>query len=143
MITDKLKANAIALLKLGDSVRQVSEELEIPYMLVKEWADALDVRDLTALQANTRALATVMNKQAIIEPSEQNKEILKAKIEKVALDIVDHVELIVHIGDPIQSKALQLLADTCSKLYLNIANGGDATATQSPTSTIFEQLSRD
>ena len=33
MITDKLKANAIALLKLGDSVRQVSEELEIPYML--------------------------------------------------------------------------------------------------------------
>ena len=143
MITDKLKANAIALLKLGDSVRQVSEELEIPYMLVKEWAEALDVRDLTALQANARALATVMNKQTVIEPSEQNKEILKAKIEKVALDIVDHVELIVHLGDPIQSKALQLLADTCSKLYLNIVNEGSPAAPQSPTSTIFEQLSRD
>ena len=143
MITDKLKANAIALLKLGDSVRQVSEELEIPYMLVKEWADALDVHDLTALQANARALATVMNKQTVIEPSEQNKEILKAKIEKVALDIVDHVELIVHLGDPIQSKALQLLADTCSKLYLNIVNEGSPAAPQSPTSTIFEQLSRD
>ena len=143
MITDKLKANAIALLKLGDSVRQVSEELEIPYMLVKEWADALDVRDLTALQANAHALATVMNKQTIIGPSEQNKEALKAKIEKVALDIVDQVELIVHIGDPIQSKALQLLADTCTKLYLNIANGGSTAAPQNPTSTIFEQLSRD
>ena len=143
MITDKLKANAIALLKLGDSVRQVSEELEIPYMLVKEWAEALDVHDLTALQANARALATVMNKQTVIEPSEQNKEILKAKIEKVALDIVDHVELIVHLGDPIQSKALQLLADTCSKLYLNIVNEGSPAAPQSPTSTIFEQLSRD
>lgn len=143
MITDKLKANAIALLKLGDSVRQVSEELEIPYMLVKEWAEALDVRDLTALQANAHALATVMNKPTIIEPSEQNKEMLKAKIEKVALDIVDHVELIVHLGDPIQSKALQLLADTCSKLYLNIVNEGSPAAPQSPTSTIFEQLSRD
>lgn len=145
MITEKTKANAIALLKLGDTPEQVSDELELPLMLVREWNDSIDGKDLTMLKANTNAL-TKMASSELIANSDGNIEILRVKIEETAISIMDKVGQTVHFPDVIQAKALHLLADTCSKLYNTVINKGQAPAQQSPgmqALTMFDQLSRD
>jgi hypothetical protein len=145
MITTKIKANAIALLKLGNTVQEVSEELDIPYMLVKEWESALDIRDLTSLQANANAL-TMLVEGEVMNSSEDNINLLKTKIEEAALKIVDAVSKEVKYPDMIQAKALNLLADTCSKLYNTVINKGQvgfAPSSGVATLTMFEQMSKD
>jgi hypothetical protein len=146
MITEKTKANAISLLKLGDTPEQVSSELELPYMLVREWYEKLDGKDLTMLSANTNALSKLANSEVLMS-SEDNAEILKIKIEETAIKIMDKVSDTVHFPDVIQAKALHLLADTCSKLYNTVINKGKSP--EGPQSaamqslSMFEQLSRD
>lgn len=145
MITEKTKANAIALLKLGDTPEQVSDELELPLMLVREWYASIDGKDLTMLKANTNALTKMVSSE-LISNSEGNIEILRVKIEETAISIMDKVAQTVPFPDVIQAKALHLLADTCSKLYNTVINKGQAPAQQSPgmqALTMFDQLSRD
>lgn len=144
MITDKTKAYAISLLKCGDSVQQVSEELELPFMLVKDWNDSLDLKDLTVLNATANALTRVVNGQ--LSAPGQNVEVLKGKIEEMAIKIVDQMGLTVHTGDPLAARSLQLLADTCTKLYATIVNKGGPVAPGDDSSkglSLFERLSRD
>lgn len=146
MITEKTKANAISLLKLGDTPEQVSDQLELPVMLVREWAENLGLKDLTALQANTNALARVVQGE-VLSTSEENAEILRIKIEETAIQIVDQVNKAIPYSDVVQAKALQLLADTCSKLYSTVINKGQASGPpQTPGQqalSMFEQLSKD
>lgn len=119
MITDKEKSTALALLKSGDSPENVSEVLQLPYMLVRDWADAMDVKDLTKLQANALALNKVI-KGELLPNTAANKEMLRLKIEETAIDIVEAVKTNINSGDIIQSRSLQLLANTCSQLYKTI-----------------------
>ena len=145
MITEKTKANAIALLKLGDKPEQVSADLELPYMLVREWYEALDQKDLTKLQANANALVRIVEGE-LLANTEDNVEKLRTKIEECAIEIVDKVKATVHFPDVIQAKALNLLADTCSKLYGTVINKGQSGAALPPSMqnlSMFEQLSRD
>lgn len=146
MITEKTKANAISLLKLGDTPEQVSEALELPLMLVREWHTSIGGKDLTSLQANANALERVINGE-LIPSTEANAEILRVKIEETALKIVEQVSHAVPFGDVVQARSLQLLADTCSKLYNTVINKGQvAAAPQTPGQaalSMFEQMSRD
>lgn len=146
MITEKTKANAISLLKLGDTPEQVAEALELPLMLLREWKETISPKDLTSLQANTNALTKVVNGE-VLTSSAENAEILRIKIEETAIKIVDQVSMAVPFADVVQARALQLLADTCSKLYSTVINKGQLPTTpQSPgmqALTMFEQMSRD
>lgn len=143
MITPKLKANAIALLEMGDSPRKVSEDLEVPYMLVMEWAESANLQSLTRLQANAVALSRVMESEVV--NSGENVEILKTKIEETAIAIVDKTRLMAEVPYPDlqQSKALELLANTCSKLYLTIVSKSPNPEINKNGMTLLEQLSRD
>lgn len=146
MITEKTKANAISLLKLGDTPEQVSSELELPLMLVREWHEAISSKDLTKMQANANALTRVVNGE-LLPTSAENAEMLKLKIEETALEIVEQVSKAVPFGDVIQAKALNLLADTCSKLYNTVINKGQIQTTPMTPGqqalSMFEQMSRD
>lgn len=124
MITDKIKANAIALLKLGDSPREISDELEIPYMLVRNWADEIGIEDLTELKANTNALERIITSE-VLSSTDANTEMLKLRIEETALKIVERVKDEVKYADLPTAKALQLMAQTCSTLYTTVINKGN------------------
>lgn len=146
MITERTKANAIALLRLGDSPTKVSEDLELPYMLVKEWYEALGLTDLTRLEANTNAL-TRFAASEILNSSDQNVEILRNKIEETAIDIITEVRRTHMMGDIVYAKSLNLMADTCSKLYTSVVNRGkgavDPNVALLTDVTLFDQLSKD
>lgn len=140
MITEKLKATAIASLKLGDSIEDVSSRLDLPYMLVKTWYEELDLNDLTMLQANTNALTRIVSGE--VSPS--NVDQLKDSIEEVSVEIVKQISNMLPFPDIVQAKALNLLADTCAKLYLTVVNKAGTNATPgSKTLSMFEQLSKD
>lgn len=139
MITDKTKANAISLLKLGDTPEKVSRDLELPLMLVREWHESIGGNDLTSLNANVNAISRVIEGE-LIPSTNENVEMLRLKIEQTALEIVDHVSKAVPYGDVVQAKSLNLLADTCSKLYNTVINKGQATAPQTPGAAALSML---
>lgn len=143
MISAKLKANAIALLEMGDSPRKVSEDLELPYMLVMEWAESANIQSLTKLQANAVAVSRVLEGEVM--NSTENVDILKTKIEETAIAIVDKATLLAQVPYPDlpQAKALELLANTCSKLYLTIVSKSPISDQPKNGMTLLEQLARD
>jgi hypothetical protein len=119
MITETVKSTAIAKIKCQVPYPEIAEELDIPELLVKEWADKLEGNDLVHMQANIHALER-MSRQTLIEPSSNMEELLKTKIEEVAVNIVNEVDMVVATADPIRAKTLQLCADTITKLYTTI-----------------------
>ena len=119
MITPSLKATAIARIKCSEPLEEIARELDIPLAVVKELYNGLDNNDLIRLEANVFALGKLTNGD-IIPPSDKNEQMLKMKIEEVAIDIVDEVGLCVTTADPIRAKTLQLCADTVSKLYTTL-----------------------
>lgn len=143
MITDKTKANAIALLKLGDSAQQISETLEIPFMLVKEWCEELGLEDLIGLEANATALSRVIEGE-LIPMTEDNVAALKTAIEDAALKIVNSVKIqTLGYADLPEAKALNLLANTCATLYTTIVNKGAADPTGGDTgASMFDHVSK-
>ena len=143
MVSDFEKASAISRLQLGDTPLAISADLGLPTKLVEEWRESLSPTDLIKLEANTKALARVITPDAINTTSEDNITILRAKIEKTAIEIVDQVSLATFCPDPMRAKSLQLLANTCSSLYSTLVNGGAAPNTNDTNITLFQQLSRD
>lgn len=140
MITDKVKAAAIARLRLGDTVEIVSSSLDIPTMLVKEWFEGLDLNDTVRLEANVNALVR-------IKPTESNVELLKTNIEQTAIEIVEAVRDNLPMPDIVQAKSLNLLANTCAVLYASIVGkaGSSSTPMEAYTKSrsLFEQLTKD
>lgn len=143
MITDSIKAKAIALLQSSETARDVSEILAIPYMLVKEWESKLDLSDLTTLEANTNALEKVIIGE-ILSNTEKNKEMLRSKVEETAIKIVEAANENIYSADVIQSRSLQLLGNTISTLYKTIL--GENKTEDDPLSkgmTMLEQIGID
>lgn len=139
MITDNIKAKAIAQLKLGYPYRDVANQFELPEMLVKDWFNSLDEKDLTSLAANTYALGAICSGGI----TKNNVDILKDKIEKVAIKIIDQVEIYTPYPDIVQAKALNLLADTCSKLYTSIISKTTTALPENRTMSLLEQLGKE
>lgn len=139
MITDSLKAKAIAQLKLGYPYRDVANQFELPEALVKSWFNSLDVNDLTSLAANIHAIGVVSDSK--VTPG--NVDVLRDKIEKVAIKVIDQAEVYVAYPDIVQAKALNLLADTCAKLYLSIVSKAGSAAIPTKTASLLEQLGKD
>ena len=141
MVSNFEKATALTRLKLGDSPIQISADLGLPTMLVKEWQENLDMNDLVIQQANTNAISRLV--KATPSGDKDTIAILRAKIEETAIEIMDQVSLSIMYADPVRAKALQLLANTCSTLYTTLINKDKAPITGDTNISLFQQLSKD
>lgn len=146
MVTEKIKANAIALMKMGDPPEKVAEDLELPPFLVREWFNNLDKSALIALQANVTAAERVLN-GVVLSGDTTKIEKLRDKIEDTAIEIIDEAKRIIPFGDIQAAKALHLLSDTCAKLYGAVINKGQTNLnlTANPVTNaqaMFEELNR-
>lgn len=146
MITEKIKANAIALMKMGDTPEKVAEDLELPQRLVREWYEQLDKSALVALQANVIAAERVLT-GVVISGDTAKIEKLRDKIEDTAIEIIDEAKRIIPFGDIQAAKALHLLSDTCAKLYGAVINKGQTNVNLSnnPVSNaqaLFQELNK-
>ncbi len=121
MITEATKNKAIFRLRDRETAEDIAKDMELPLPLVKEWESNLDAKDLTRLQSNVHAIET-FSKGDILLPSSGQEEILRLKIEEVAIEIVDQVNLTVSTPDIMRAKTLQLCADTITKLYDSLIN---------------------
>lgn len=139
MFTENTKANAIALLKMGDSPEKVSDDLELPHMLIKEWYEELDLSDLTRMKANALAVSRVLEGEVLVGDNIEN---LKNKIEETAILIIDKAKDYTEYPDLAQAKALELLANTCSKLYITIVSKQTGVGGTSDGLTLLEQLGK-
>ena len=143
MISNQLKAQAIARIRHNVPLEDIAHELDIPLMLIKEWSSTLNVKDLVAIESNVYAVQTLLDK----DPSAENEARLKSKLEEVAFDIAEETSKAVGYGDPVLSKSLQLCADTVSKLYtVFIAKNNGPAPLEQPSSTglsLFQNMLRD
>jgi hypothetical protein len=142
MVSNLEKATAISRLKLGDTPLDISADLGLPTMLIKEWQDNLDMNDLVRLQANTQAV----NRLITVTPPEDSSLLvagLKNKIEEAAVEIIDHVGFAIRSGDPQYARALHLLASTCTTLYTTIVNKEAVPTGANTNITLFQQLRKD
>lgn len=143
MITEKIKAKAIALLERRKLAEEVAEELELPVMVVKEWEKNLSVKSLVALEATVHAIEDI--EISSIDPTMEAK--LKTKLEEAAREIADQVYKYAGGGDIIHAKALQLNADAVTKLYQTIILKGNGIATITPpdqnNGSAFQELLQD
>lgn len=115
MISEPTKARALALMKHQVPLEEISEELELPLMLVRDWHKQMSGKDLVALEANIHAVEHVLQGEVL----EKDKiEILKDKLEDAAIEVTKDISMA--MGDPMYAKSLQLCADTIAKLYVSI-----------------------
>lgn len=148
MYNERLKASAIARIKSRIPLEEISEDLDIPYTIVKEWAENLGGKDLIGLEANIHAATKLANQEIMPLGDTENEEALKTKLFEVAIEIAEETSGVVAMGDPITAKALQLCADTVTKLYSTfiIKKDSPQNINQTPSSdslTMFQGLLRD
>lgn len=145
MITDKIKAQALAQIKHQIPAEQIAEKLNIPIMLVKEWGGKLTPDDMTALESNIYALESIVNGK--VEILDNNEEILKAKLEEAAIELAKQTHTACAFGDMVHAKSVQLCADAVAKLYTTIIlknSSGNAMLDKSTTgNTLFNALMKD
>lgn len=144
MIDERLKSAAIARIKRQIPLEEIALDLDIPYMLIKEWAHNMQGNDLVALQANIHAAASFASSQELTETTEQK---LENKLQDVALEIATETYKAVSLGDPIFSKSLQLCADTITKLHntfiAKVGEGGKGETPSTDSVSIFSNMLRD
>lgn len=118
MISEAQKQNAIARIIALDNLEDISSEEDIPLPLLREWERNLSETDLTGIKANVNALTRVVNGE-LIGPGTTDER-LKQQLESVAVEIANKVQSTLHLLDPMSAKALQLNADTITKLYATL-----------------------
>lgn len=148
MITEEVKTQAIARLRRGFDPTLISEELGLPDRLVREWQKSLDPHSLLSLEANLHAADELANGRIVLNGDiiTNSEELLRTKLETVAVEIVDQTALVVTTGDIVRAKTLQLCADTVSKLYQTFITKGIASPNnpRSPTGmSAFQRLMKD
>lgn len=128
MISDKLKAQAIAQLRSGYTVDIVSEDLDIPESLVEEWSERLNPASLVALEAAAIAVRRV--EQGEVVPL--NEEVLKDTLEQTAVELAKQAAIPGSWGDMAQAKSVQLCADAVAKLYTTLVLKNNSTINVTP-----------
>jgi len=146
MITEKQKSLAIAKMKNQTPLDLISEEMEIPMGLLKEWHKKLNPNDLIAIESNIIAVERVVNGE--IEGVDNNK--LKDVLEEAAQDIAKQVGCAVISGDPLHAKALELCSKAVCGLYQIIVLKNNSGSVELPGTrpsgsglSSFQQLMKD
>lgn len=144
MITEQLKAQAIAKLRHAVPIEDIASALNIPVKLVKEWKGKLDPKDLVAIEANIYAAEKLAYGEIVTE--DDNEKILKETLELTAIDIAKEVNNGFSLQDPMAAKSVQLCADAISKLYNTfiLKNGSGTPMNNIPQeASTFQRLMRD
>lgn len=113
MIDTRKKAQAIARIKALEELETISEEMNIPLLLLQEWESNLDDRDLTTVQANVLAAGRVLTGE-LVEGSER---LLKQRLEEAACEIAMRAHQCAGSGDIVYATSLDKCASAVSKLY--------------------------
>lgn len=142
MISQEIKANAIARLAQAIPPEEVAENLDIPLKLVKEWSDNLSPNNLVSVHANINAMNNLKENEVL----GLNEDVLRETLELTAIDIAKSASVSSSYSDPLSAKAVQLCADAVSRLYKTfiLKDGMVENTKQTPTeSSAFQNLLRD
>lgn len=144
MIPEKLKAEALSLLSMGRTPEEVSEQFELPLMLVREWKSKLTGSDLVRLSANTHAMKTIMEGEVVTKKVSTQQ--IQDLLEETAYNIAEEANDVIKYPDLVKAKTLHMMADTVSKLYQTIINKNqtqDSKAPANPAMELLAQLGKD
>lgn len=142
MITDQMKAAAVARLRRQEDPASIAASLKIPEKVVKEWQKALNPRDLVAIESNIYAVEELSKVQELVPMQE---EILKQALEQAAIDLAKEASYPATTADVIHAKAINLCADAVCKLYSTLVLKGSSSIsiTDNRALSAFEALVRD
>lgn len=145
MINASTKNVALARIKLGHDIQEIADELVLPYMVVKEWSDNMDTNGLVAIAARTSAVADFMSDDNL---SPDLEDMLKRKLQKVAIDLTDEASKCVGSGDIVYATSLEKCANAVVKLYDAFVLRGVSPTQLLPTAsetniTLFQSLLKD
>lgn len=120
------KPRAVSYLKQNMSVKDTADKLGLHEALVREWKDAIPNTDFEAqvteaLIIDTK-IKTISELDKIGIDSVQSK--LETKLKTVALDLLERISQTKHMEDEEFAKALNLTADSISKLQNALVNKG-------------------
>ena len=141
MITESVKAVALARIKHQVPIEQISRELDIPEKLVKEWGGKLSENDMIAIEANIHAIDTVLHDNGVTG----QEDILKSKLELAAIALTNEMYL-ASKGDAIHAKSIELCANAITKLYQTIVmknQGKDDDNSSAGSGSFFKSLMQD
>lgn len=146
MISPQTKAKALAKLTHQIPLEEISAELDIPVMLLKEWEKNLGDKELLSLQSNIHAIQSLANEYGgeLVNITEDQ---LKNSLEKAGLEIAQAVYKTASSGDIMHAKALQLCSDAVCKIYAAmVLKGGTvipAGTNNGNGSSVFQRLMKD
>ena len=141
MITDKVKATVEAKLQMGEPPADIAEELDLPVMLVEKWFEAMPKDKLVQLKANTLALTNAI--EGAVQNSEENRKLLEAKIEEVALVLVNEVPSTAYRTDFVKAQTLKSLSQVLVNAHTLLNKDGKSASEGTATKILFEQFKRD
>ncbi len=110
--TDRTKAIAIAKLKCGEAVEDISNFLDVSPAIVEEWKDSLSADDLSGKEVTAIALKKAsehLKEESITDPSQ-----LQTKLLNLSGIILGNIDL--GISDNEIAKSINTTADTIAKL---------------------------
>lgn len=147
MITDKLKAQAMAQIRHQVPIEEIAKDLSIPLQLLKEWQANVSPRDMSAIESNIFACEKIASGELV----PLNDDILKGELEKAAIELARSAYKNANAGDMIYSKSVELLSNAVAKLYQTmILKGQPGLAGQSAPGQLsnnsistFESLMKD
>lgn len=116
MITDRIKAAAIARLSTDEDLESISSSMDIPIAVLRDWQKTLPPASLITLEANNLAMSRVLAAPI----STNTADILKAKILDAAIEVAEQVRYTASSGDIAYATALNRCANTLTSLYETI-----------------------
>lgn len=149
MITEKVKATAIAKLKHKIPPETIAAQLDIPVKLVKDWAGSLNGNDMMAIESNIHAVQVLTDKNAVAngEIVPLNEDVLRETLELTAIDLAKAATMPGTSADIVHAKSIQACADAITKLYqtfiLKGATGEPSKPNDGQGQTLFQQLMKD
>lgn len=140
IISQSTKAKAKALLQRRKPIEHVADELGLPIPLIREWAKQFGFDDLAVIQSNTAALEDITHGQCL----PIDNKTLEAELQNTALEIAKYASHPCEYGDVIQAKAINLCADSITKMYNTfILKNGQGNGENDANADIFQSLLKD
>ncbi len=142
MITAQTKSQALARIRHNIPLEDIALEFDIPYKLVKEWADKIEGRDMIALESNVYAVEKLRFSSA----EEVDPLVLQSKLENAAVELADQAYKSAGTADLVHAKSIESLAKAVTSLYTTIVLKNNSVVLNSineASESFFSQLLKD
>lgn len=118
MSMEENKTKALVLYRKGKTAEEVSEELELPKMIIDKWFDDAPRNDKVQLSANIHAIQTLVEdvNGELVPETMSPERALSIKVDTIAMDIANKLELAVIQDDMEYAKYLCVCTKTLTDL---------------------------